>query len=52
MAMEILELKEKPNNTFFADSRAYLDALHRKGETDDGFEDEFFFTLPAISSHA
>ena len=42
----------KSENTFYSDCRAYLDALQKKGKTDDGFEDEFYFTLPAISANA
>ena len=52
MTMEILSVSEKPNDTFYSDCRAYFDALLKKGETDDAFEDEFFFTLPAISAQA
>ena len=52
MAMEILESSQSTNSTFYSDCRTYFDALHRKGETDDAFEDEFFFTLPAISVQA
>jgi len=50
--MELLSMSEMSNETFYSDSRAYLDALQKKGETDDGFEDEFYFTLPAISANA
>lgn len=50
--MEILSMSEMSNETFYSDCRAYLDALQKKGETDDGFEDEFYFTLPAISANA
>lgn len=45
-------MNKMSNETFYSDSRAYLAALHKKGETDDGFEDEFYFTLPAISANA
>ena len=45
-------MNEKYENTFYSDCRAYLDALQKKGKTDDGFEDEFYFTLPAISANA
>ncbi len=45
-------MSEMSNETFYSDCRAYLAALQKKGETDDGFEDEFYFTLPAISANA
>ena len=45
-------MSEMSNETFYSDSRAYFDALQKKGESDDGFEDEFYFTLPAISANA
>ena len=52
MTMEILSRSEVSNETFYSDSRTYLAALLKKGEADDGFEDEFYFTLPAISANA
>ena len=52
MAMEILESSQSSNSTFYSDCRAYFDALLEQGKTDDAFEDEFFFTLPAISAQA
>lgn len=52
MTMEALEIVEDCNREFYPDSRAYLDALQKQGKTDDSFEDEFYFTLPAISSTA
>ncbi|MFB5630707.1 MAG: hypothetical protein ACE5RN_03875 [Nitrosopumilaceae archaeon] len=50
--MESLEIIETGNSDFYSNSRAYLDALQRQGLTDDGFEDEFYFTMPAISGSA
>ena len=52
MTMEALEIVEDCNRDFYSDSRAYLDALQKQGKTDDGFEDEFYFTMPAISGIA
>ena len=40
------------NNTnlqFHSDCSNYFQSLREKGETDFEFEDEYFFTLPAIS---
>ena len=45
-------MSEISNKTFYSDSRAYLAALLKKGEADDGFEDEFYFTLQGISANA
>lgn len=52
MTMGSLETVEVGNREFYSNSRAYLDALQRQGLTDDGFEDEFYFTMPAISGTA
>jgi hypothetical protein len=52
MTMEALEIVEDCNRDFYSDSRAYLDALQKQGRTDDSFEDEFYFTMPAISGIA
>ena len=52
MTMEALEIVEDCNRDFYSDSRAYLDALQKQGRTDDSFEDEFYFTMPAISGTA
>ena len=48
MTMESLEISDS-DNTFHSDCRAYFDALQKQGKRDDGFEDEFYYTLPAIS---
>lgn len=49
MAMENLEIIADYNRDFYSNCRAYLDALQKQGKTDDSFEDEFYFTMPAIS---
>jgi len=49
MAMEILEIIADYNRDFYSNCRAYLDALQKQGKTDDSFEDEFYFTMPAVS---
>ena len=49
MTMELLEISQNSNNTFYSDCRTYFDALQKQGKTDDSFEDEFYFTMPAIS---
>lgn len=52
MAMEILEIIEDWNRDFYSNCKAYLDALQKQGKTDYGFEDEFYFTMPAVSGIA
>jgi len=49
MAMESLEIIEDYNRDFYSNCRVYLDALQKQGKKDDSFEDEFYFTMPAIS---
>ena len=49
MAMESLEIIADYNRDFYSNGRAYLAALQKQGKTDDSFEDEFYFTMPAIS---
>jgi len=49
MAMESLEIIADYNRDFYSNGRAYLVALQKQGKTDDSFEDEFYFTMPAIS---
>ncbi len=46
---------EKPhekteNHEFYTYSTAYFEFLRHKGKTDYEFEDEYYFTMPAISS--
>jgi len=52
MAMETLEIIEDYNHDFYANCRSYFDALQKEGRTDDSFEDEYYFTMPAISGIA
>ena len=52
MTMEALEIVEDCNRDFYPNCRAYLDALQKQGKSDDSFEDEFYFTMPAISGTA
>jgi len=40
---------QKKNEAFYKDCTAYFEALRNKGKSDDSFEDEFFYTIPAIS---
>lgn len=52
MTMEALEIVKDCNRDFYSNSRVYLDALQKQGRTDDSFEDEFYFTMPAVSGLA
>ena len=40
----------KKNTEFYHDGTHYLDSLRRRGKSDYPFEDEFYFTMPAISN--
>jgi len=37
------------SNQFYADCMKYFEALRKQGKQDFSFEDEFFYTMPAIS---
>ena len=55
--LEIIEdynrdLSQDFNQEFYSNCRAYFDALQKQGKIDDSFEDEFYFTMPAISGSA
>jgi len=36
-------------NEFYADCMKYFESLRNQGKQDFAFEDEFFYTMPAIS---
>ncbi len=38
------------NKKFYSDCNAYFDYLRRRRKNDFGFEDEFYYTMPAVSS--
>ena len=40
---------ESKNEKFYSECTKYFQSLRKKGQNDDAFEDEFFFTMPAIS---
>ena len=42
--------KKEMNNEFYTNCLVYFDVLRKSGGSDDIFEDEYFFTLPAISN--
>jgi hypothetical protein len=39
------------NTQFYENCTIYFEFLRKKGDSDDGFEDEYYFTMPAISNH-
>ena len=39
------------NAEFYANCAVYFEFLRKKGDSDDNFEDEYYFTMPAISNH-
>jgi len=52
--MQVLIMDESQeqaqNKEFYTNSTAYFEFLRHKGETDYEYEDEYYFTMPAISS--
>ena len=45
------EPNEYPKNKeFYSNCTAYFEFLRHKGQADYEFEDEYYFTMPAISS--
>ena len=41
--------EDEINKEFYVSCLEYFDALRKSGKSDDVFEDEYFFTLPAVS---
>ena len=39
------------NNEFYENCTQYFEFLRKKSTSDYDFEDEYYFTMPAISSH-
>ena len=39
------------NKEFYSNCTEYFEFLREKGEKDYDFEDEYYFTMPAISNH-
>jgi|TARA_B100001105_G_C21952884_1_gene257396 hypothetical protein len=39
------------NNEFYQNCTQYFEFLRKKSDVDFDFEDEYYFTMPAISSH-
>ncbi len=45
------ETSAAKNGEFYANCTEYFTALRKRGRNDDGFEDEFFYTMPVISGN-
>ena len=43
-------IEHQKNNEFYSNCTAYFEFLRHKGQADYEFEDEYYFTMPAISS--
>ncbi|MDH3677720.1 MAG: hypothetical protein OEQ12_05395 [Nitrosopumilus sp.] len=43
-------IEDQKNNEFYSNCTAYFEFLRHKSKTDYEFEDEYYFTMPAISS--
>jgi hypothetical protein len=41
--------QENQSSTFYANCMKYFESLRKQGKQDFAFEDEFFYTMPAIS---
>jgi hypothetical protein len=41
--------KDTRNTSFFLECTKYFASLRREGRNDTGFEDEFFYTVPAMT---
>ncbi|MFQ5781914.1 MAG: hypothetical protein ACE5GR_02520 [Nitrosopumilus sp.] len=41
----------RKNEEFYKNCTQYFEFLHKKDRSDYEFEDEYYFTMPAISNH-
>ena len=39
------------NQEFYLNCSRYFEYIRKKGDSDYEFEDEYYFTMPAISNH-
>ena len=47
----IMHQETTKNKEFYENCRQYFEFLRKKSTSDYDFEDEYYFTMPAISSH-
>jgi len=46
-----MENHSDENKEFYQNCTEYFEFLRKRGTTDYDFEDEYYFTMPAISNH-
>jgi hypothetical protein len=46
-----MEQYNDENKVFYKNCTEYFEFLRKKGTPDYDFEDEYYFTMPAISNH-
>jgi hypothetical protein len=46
-----MENEYPKNKEFYENCTEYFEFLRKNGSSDYDFEDEYYFTMPAISSH-
>lgn len=46
-----MEQPHEKNKEFYENCTKYFEFLRKKSSMDYDFEDEYYFTMPAISSH-
>ena len=46
-----LIMEHEKNHEFYENCTEYFEFLRKKGDSDYEFEDEYYFTMPAISGH-
>jgi len=49
MSTKSIHASQQVNKEFYNNCTEYFTALREKGKNDFSFEDEYFYTLPAIS---
>ena len=49
MVKSLGDEKDEINKDFYVNCLTYFDTLRKSDKSDDVFEDEYFFTLPAVS---
>ncbi len=45
----LMQASNLDSSDFYANCMSYFEALRKQGKQDFAFEDEFFYTMPAIS---
>ena len=50
MSFRTLPIMQQKNDEFYQNCTEYFEFLRKKGTVDYEFEDEYYFTMPAISN--